>query len=860
MKRVLAIFTFSLILVFIGGKTPVSEAHRSDRSETLGTSAALSGEGVSNSNGTMIRWTAKRGQDVVGFNIYRQTQGKFERINKAMIPGAYVSTSIDRGYLFEYFDRTGSIGDSYRIEVVAVGVGNEFSREIRTVADEKQDFTIADQVQNETGNGSNNLLEKFEPIGASRKERPSDSRVQALISSEPGVRIRVSKFGVFRVSRAQLEAAGFNVSAPSSTWQLYFHGRQQAISVGPGDAFIEFIGKGIDTPETAQNSYFLIAGTGAGKRMSGRVLRGIAPPVAASGFDSSYYRRTRAIYVTTILNGAEENYFGEVINNAGSVVNFDLNGVDNSAGNAEVTLTLRGLTLVAHQTKVVLNGVELGPIDGFHRSQSQRTYQVPASGLQESGNTLAVNSLLGGSDISFLTSISVKYKRKFKAANNELLFDVPNYHQAKVTGFSDRQVRLYDISDEDEPKRFTNVQLSDAAGSPGQLEMKLPAHRAAKMYALGENSISSVDSVTFNNPSSLSNTSNSANYLVISHPDFLAEANAWAAYRAGQGLQTMVVDVNDVFDEFNFGNFGAGAIRSFLQYAVNNWQTAPQYVLLLGDASYDSRNYEGQGAFNLVPVQLVDTLFEETGSDDSIADFDNDGLAEIAIGRIPARTPVEVSNALQKVVSFENIVANAPSRGVLCASDIPQGFDFQALCERLHTELPASFPKTAINRADTDAKAALLASMNTGKFLVNYSGHGSASVWAATSFFGTGDVPNITNDGNLSVFTMLTCLNGYFVRPVQESLSERILNSTAGGGVAVWSSSGSTTADVQEIMAKRFYNQLANGPIIRLGPLINDAKSTLTFGRDVRLSWVLLGDPGLLIKPMPASKSSKAGS
>ncbi len=859
MKRVLVVLMISLVLVFVVGRAPVSEAQTDGQAAALGTAASLEGFGVSNSNGTLIKWKAKRGQKVIGFNVYRVTNGKLGKINRTMVSGPYVSTALDNEFLFEFFDRTGGVGDSYRIEVVAVGMANEFSAEIRSIEDEKLDLSSIDFSGNETGVGSGPLLEKSEPVSNPAGNIPADRKTQNMISSEPGVRIRVSKFGVFRVSRAQLEANGFNVNAPSSTWQLYFQGRQQAITIGPGDSYIEFIGTGIDTPETAQNSYFLIAGTGAGKRMADRVLRRMSPPVAANGFRDSYYRKNRAIYVTTILNGPEENYFGEVINTLGSVVNFDLNGLDANASVAEMTVITRGLTLVPHETKVVLNGVELSTIAGANRVQSQRTYQVPVAGLQETGNTLAVSSLLGSSDISFLTSISFKYNRKFKAANNELLFDIPNYHEAVVTNFSDRQVRLYDLTNADEPKRFNNVQLTEQSGSPGLFQMKLPAHRAAKLFAIGENSVSSADSVTQNNPSSLSSTTNNANYVIITHPDFLAEANAWSTYRASQGLQTMVVDVNDVFDEFNFGNFSAGSIRSFLQYAVDNWQAAPQYVLLLGDGSYDSRNYEGQGAFNLVPVQLVDTLFEETGSDDSIADFDNDGLAEVAIGRIPARMPIEVSNALQKVISFENTVANGPARGVLCASDLPQGFDFQALCERLHAQLPASYPKTAVNRGDVDAKATLLTSLNSGKYLVNYSGHGSASVWAATSFFGTADVPGVTNN-DLSVFTMLTCLNGYFVRPIQESLSERILSSTAGGGVAVWSSSGSTTADVQEIMATRFYNQLANGPINRLGPLVNDAKSTLTFGRDVRLSWVLLGDPGLLVKPMPANKSVKAES
>jgi hypothetical protein len=80
-------------------------------------------------------------------------------------------------------------------------------------------------------------------------------------------------------------------------------------------------------------------------------------------------------------------------------------------------------------------------------------------------------------------------------------------------------------------------------------------------------------------------------------------------------------------------------------------------------------------------------------------------------------------------------------------------------------------------------------------------------------------------------------------------LGEALLKAPNGGGVAVWASTGKTTPDVQEVLAARFYNQLSVGSMTRLGDLITDAKQNLNGGRDVRLSWALLGDPTMKIKP-----------
>jgi hypothetical protein len=147
-----------------------------------------------------------------------------------------------------------------------------------------------------------------------------------------------------------------------------------------------------------------------------------------------------------------------------------------------------------------------------------------------------------------------------------------------------------------------------------------------------------------------------------------------------------------------------------------------------------------------------------------------------------------------------------------------------------------------------NARDVLLAELNTGKFLVNYSGHGNTSSWASTTFFSSTDIPLLTNSNRLSIFTLLTCLNGYYNNIYSDGLAKTAVKSSTGGAVAAWASSGLTTADVQEIMAARFYNQVGTTNIERLGDSVRDAKTVLTFGRDVRLSWALLGDPTLRLR------------
>ena len=95
---------------------------------------------------------------------------------------------------------------------------------------------------------------------------------------------------------------------------------------------------------------------------------------------------------------------------------------------------------------------------------------------------------------------------------------------------------------------------------------------------------------------------------------------------------------------------------------------------------------------------------------------------------------------------------------------------------------------------------------------------------------------------------MLTCLNGFFHEVTRVSLGENLVFANNGGAVASWASSGKTTPDVQEVMGQRFYQQIGLGNITRLGDLVIDAKTVVTGGRDVRDTWVLIGDPMLKVR------------
>lgn len=309
-----------------------------------------------------------------------------------------------------------------------------------------------------------------------------------------------------------------------------------------------------------------------------------------------------------------------------------------------------------------------------------------------------------------------------------------------------------------------------------------------------------------------------------------------------------MIDIDDVYDEFCFGHKSPQAIKDFLAYTNAAWKIKPRYVLFAGDASYDPRNHLGFGDVDVVPAKLVDTQYMETASDDWFADFDDDGLAELSVGRLPARTTVEASLMVGKLIRYDQ---SKPSEEALLLADRNDGFDFETASLALKPLLPHNLRVTEIFRGrldDATAKPLLMEALNRGQKIVNYTGHGSLDVLRG-GLLTSADARALSNSERLSLFVMMNCLNGYFQDAAIDSLAESLLKAESGGAVVVWASSGMTLPDSQALMNQELYRLLRgeSGKTLSIGDALRKAKSGV-HDPDVRRTWILLGDPTTKLK------------
>jgi hypothetical protein len=309
--------------------------------------------------------------------------------------------------------------------------------------------------------------------------------------------------------------------------------------------------------------------------------------------------------------------------------------------------------------------------------------------------------------------------------------------------------------------------------------------------------------------------------------------------------------VDDVYDEFNFGERTPYAVRNFLRTATGAWKNKPRYLLLAGDASVDPRDYLGFGFLDFVPTKVVVTAELKTASDDWFSDFDNTGFAKIATGRLPARTTADAQTMVAKILGYANGQAGSWTNQSMMVADVDDpSVSFSQAAQAVQRMLPQTMNVTDVFAGavgTATARQDLLAGINTGQLLVNYNGHGSVQIWSGSNLFDDTAAASLTNGNRLPVFVIMNCLNGFFHDVYTESLAESLMLARNGGAVAVWASSGLTVPDPQFQMDQMLIQTLFGQPSITLGDAVLFAKSGIG-DQDVRRTFILFGDPLMRLK------------
>jgi hypothetical protein len=344
-----------------------------------------------------------------------------------------------------------------------------------------------------------------------------------------------------------------------------------------------------------------------------------------------------------------------------------------------------------------------------------------------------------------------------------------------------------------------------------------------------------------------------AQYLIISHPDFIDGLQPLVQARRAQGLSVSVVDVTDVYAQYAGGIFDPQAIKDYVAFAAGKLGT--QYVLLVGGDTYDYRNYLGRDSLSFIPSLYITTgdLAKFVPVDPLYADVNGDNVPDLAIGRFPVRTTAELELMVNKTLAY---AGKDYSRTALFVSDVYDGIvSYKYINTNLAAGLPADWSVNSVHLDDvsvTTARSQILSSMNEGVALVTFTGHSSSTVWTFNNLFNIKNAQALTNHGRPFVVVQWGCWNTYYVDPVNNYLVQGFLFSGDQGAVSVLGASTLTDSKSEELLGDLLTPRMVT-PGTPIGLALRDAKIELAQTHpellDVLLGWSLMGDPALTVTP-----------
>lgn len=516
--------------------------------------------------------------------------------------------------------------------------------------------------------------------------------------------------------------------------------------------------------------------------------------------------------------------------------------------------------------------------------------------------TLRIPSSQTVNDNQIVDTISVRYLRTTEADSNDLMIEDNGGDKRYIaTGFFENPFIL-DLSNKDsQTGLFFPIRCINGSFSGGQITFDYPNSLGGERKCFVScNTLLplSIEQITSRD---LYDTNLGCKFLILTHPDFHPSGSdqVWQNYLLRKNQQfsggVLWIDIQEVYDNFSYSIFDPTAIKSFLTYAKTNWREFPSYLLLIGDGSYDYKNYLGDSTFkNWVPTMMIEDLTDYShqgwlASDSYFGDVDSDGYPDLSIGRIPVRTYSELAGVLQKIIDYEGqtILSDWQKTQFFVADTYDETWEEEF--ENYNTYLKNTFavsPYQSLqvyyhdppyNGTDQDLCASQIRSYWDDAILIHYAGHSGPSFWGYINGILSLTATRGSDLNNLPVYSLpyvplpfvvnSTCYTNGFAYQGGNSpvLFESFLKA---GDRGVIGSTGYTTIsymDEDETFTTKFYDCLFGISKERnIGNAVETGRFNFPSSNSrAILSLVLLGDPTINILlpdvPKPINLSALSG-
>jgi hypothetical protein len=636
---------------------------------------------------------------------------------------------------------------------------------------------------------------------------------------------------------------------------------------------------------TDENVYWLEGGTTPGLRMS--LLNGTPAGAPVAEYYTATVHAEKSLEWRTLTYSSEDTWYWQkfpasVATTAAYTANLNaIAAVPISAVvRAEVApIAYRPPASPMAQVEFRLNapGNLLANIAMAGLTRLKLNAAIPPAALLDGINILTLTTPVSNNVDLYFDWFEIQYARRFVANDNQLTFSDQRVgdRQYAVSNFTSNTLHVFDVSNAWQPQRVDSAAVTSGGGLY-TATFQIAAAMPVTYFISAADRLQAPKQISRYVPPDLSD-SNGADYLIITHRDFITSMQTLAAHRAAEGLRVKIVDVNDLYNQFNDGLYHPIAIKNFLRYAYANWQPpAPTYVLLVGDGHWNFKNFNPAkygAAPNFMPPNLawVDPYQGEVDSANELVTIvGSDPLPDMLVGRLPVNTAAEADAVVAKIIHYEAQPKTLPyrQRMLFVADNTPDpknAGDFVQLSNDLiHDVLPTNYAADKVYADDSgclpnkgpcpQVNFAITATLNqTGALFVNYIGHAAINGWGDESFLTNNNVATFDNLDRLPVILSMTCLDGFWTYPNQSSLMETMLRAANGGSMASFSPTGLGVASGHDRLDRGLLNAVFQKNVSRLGWAAQAGKLALyASGQDYDLinTFTIFGDPALRLPIM----------
>ncbi|MDP2721947.1 MAG: type IX secretion system sortase PorU [Bacteroidales bacterium] len=473
---------------------------------------------------------------------------------------------------------------------------------------------------------------------------------------------------------------------------------------------------------------------------------------------------------------------------------------------------------------------------------------------------------------AWLDYIEINARRQLIYTGGQMIFREPDAAQSgQIVRFNIRNVnspvKIWAITENHQPKgiQFQNISdtLQFTLNDAGQRDFIIFDENnylvPAEVLPVSNQNLHNIDQVN----------------MVIVAPTLFAEQAQRISdlHRNMDGLTSIIVTPDQIYNEFSSGSQDVSAIRDFMKMLYNkgSFGEKPGYLLLFGDASFDYKHRIAENT-NIVPTYESLESLTETGSfvtDDYFGLLDEyeggsaSGELDLGIGRFPVSTAQQAWNAVNKV---ENYMLNKPAvsgnwRNTICfvADDqdsnlhLDQAEGMASIADTAQSGIRVNkiysdayaIKKTSAGYRYPDVNVNINNQVEEGATIINYTGHGGLIGWSEEQILNVPAINGYKNINNLPLFITATCEFSRFDNPQFTSAGEYAYLNPDGGAIALLTTTRLAYAHANIVVNTRIYQHLfqkENGEFPRLGDLVRLSKTPSSTNY---LNFALLGDPAL---------------